>query len=202
MPGEPERVLGKVQVHPVIIGARGLDPGDDHAQGVALEGLHHRLAEGHLFVDRGDVLDAGAPGHLGQVGHARGRMRFEAPGGQKAPVVEYDVDQVRGTIAGQRGEGAQIHQDRAVAVQDHDLLLGPVKRQTQADGRRQAHGVLQVEEVLPVAQVVELLGAGPHDGHDGLVLELRVDHLDAASSLHLRVFLHEIPGQEERHRRE
>src|SRR5439155_9402865 len=50
-------------------------------------------------------------------------------------------------------------------------------------GGGQAHGVLQVEEVGPVPQRVQLRGHRAHDGHHGALREVAVDGLQALDPL-------------------
>lgn len=61
------------------------------------------------------------------------------------PVVEHDVDQVGGCLAADHRQRAEVHQQRAVPVQDHDGSLRMRQRHTEADGGGVAHGALHVE---------------------------------------------------------
>ena len=74
-------------------------------------------------------------------------------------------------VARQRRQAAEVHQDRSVAVEDDDLLLRPRQRDPEPHRRRQAHRMLQVEEVRPVPDRLQLRRHGAHDGHDDAVVE-------------------------------
>ena len=68
--------------------------------------------------------DAGGRGDAGEVAAGR-RRRREAADRQQALVVEHHMHEVARPVARERGEAAEVHQDRAVAVEHHDLELRP-----------------------------------------------------------------------------
>ena len=81
-------------------------------------------------------------------------------------------------------EAAQVHEHRAVAVYHHYRLLRQAEGKAQPDGGGQSHGVLQVEEALPVSQGVQLHRHGAHVGDHDAVFEQRIDGLQRLDALH------------------
>ena len=84
----------------------------------------------------------------------------------------------------------------SVAVEDDHARVGQAQRQAEADRRGQAHRMLQVEEALAVAEVVELLRGRAHDRDNEPVAELGVEGSQAVRALHGSV-LHELASEEE-----
>jgi hypothetical protein len=118
------------------------------------------LVEGRLTIV--DLTLPLGPPHHARARHAGSRRDggdIAAGGGcgresanrQQALVVEHDVHQIARPVAGEGGEAAKIHEDRAVAVEHDDLAIGARQRDSEAHGRGEAHGMLQVKEVRPVA---------------------------------------------------
>src|SRR5207248_10657370 len=103
---------------------------------------------------------------------------------EQAFIVEDHVHKVRGFVACQCAECAEVHQHRAVAIKDDDALLRQAQGQAEAHGRSQPHGVLQIKEVGPVAERVQLGGNCAHDGYDDAVLETVVDGAQTFQALH------------------
>ncbi len=107
---------------------------------------------------------------------------------------------LRWGVAGQGGEPAQVHQHRAVAVEHHHLALRLGQGDAQAHRGGQPHGVLQVEEVGPVPERVQLDRHRPHDGDDRAAGQLVVDRLQAVDALHASGLPHQVAGEQQGHR--
>ena len=73
-------------------------------------------------------------------------------------VVEQDVDQVRRCVGADGGEGAELHQRRAVAVQHHHRPRG-VEGDAEPHAARPTHGADLVEMLRPVGEREELPAA-------------------------------------------
>ena len=128
-------------------------------------------------------MDAGGASDGGQVGARRGRGR-EAAARLQLLVVEHDVDEVRGRVARGGRERPQVHQERAVAVEHEHLPLWLAERQAEADRRGQAHRVVEVEEVRPVAQRVKLGRDAAHDGDHRAFTQMVVHRAQALEPRH------------------
>ena len=184
MAGELEAVFEEADVHGEGRGADGFDLGVDDGEAAAVGGGGVGLREGLDVVGAVDVLDACLAGDAGEVGAGAGGGR-EAADGEQALVVEDEVGQVGRRVTGQGAEGAEIHQQGGVAVEDGDLLVGQGEGEAEAHGGGEAHAVLEVEEVGPVAEVVELDGHGAHDGDDDLFPEAGVDGFQCFGAQHI-----------------
>ena len=96
------------------------------------------------------------------------------------------VDKVLGGGVGDGDDGAQVHEQAAVAVQHHHPLVGPAQGQAQGVGRTLSHGA--GEGVVEVAgrDVDPLLGRLVHRHHD-LVGPVARQHFEAFVSLHHQI---------------
>ena len=126
----------------------------------------------------------GAASDEGQVGQAGSGMGGKAAGREQAAIVKDDVEQVARPVTRQGCQRPQVHQDRPVAIQHHDLFIGQIQRHAQANRRGQPHGMLQVEKVFAVAQIIQLLGARPHDRHDQTLGKFRIERFNTLGTLH------------------
>src|SRR5690349_15636347 len=139
---ESKAVFRQLQVHAVVVRADGGDLGDHDAEAAARERVDRRLAELHHRIDGRDVLDSRGTRHSRQIGDARRGMRVEPTGREQAAVVEHEVDEVCRPVPRQRRERSEIHQQRTVAVEDHDALVRQMYRKAEAHRRCEAHRVL------------------------------------------------------------
>src|SRR5690349_2304631 len=103
-----------------MIRADGCDLRNDHTQLVPAERFNRGLAKLHDRIDRGDVLDAGAPRDGGEIGDAGCGVRIESAGREEAAVVEDEVDEVPWSIPRQRRKRAEIHEYGTIAVEHDD----------------------------------------------------------------------------------
>ena len=135
---EPERVLRELEIHAEVVGTDRLHRGHDGGHRLVVKGLGHRLHEART---RSWPRARGAPraaSDRGQVRDASGGVRRKAPGGQQAAVVEDDVGEVGRAVASQGGQGAEVHEDRAVAVEDDHAVQRAVEGDARARARRRA----------------------------------------------------------------
>ena len=133
--------------------------------------------------DRRRSGNAGRGGHAGQVGPG-GRRRGEAAHRKQALVVEDDVQEVPGPVPRQRAQPAEIHEHGAVAVEHDDLHFRPRQRDAEPERGRQAHRVLEVEEVGPVPDRLQLGRDRAHDRDHDRLLQLGIDRLERLEPLH------------------
>src|SRR5260370_6013307 len=141
------------------------------------------VSEGIHSFDGCGPLYAGGLGHAFQVtaGRSCGRKTTDR---KQALIVKDDMYEVCWLLPRNRGEPAKIHEHRAVAVEDYDLLIGQTQRQPQPRGRSKAHGMLKVEEARAMPQRLQLRSNRPHDGDDQAILQLIVDGSQALEALH------------------
>ena len=92
-----------------------------------------------------------------QVG-AGARGGGESADGKETLVIENDVDEVFWFVARERAQGTKVHEERAVSIEDHDFLMGQAESKAETRGRSEAHGVLQVEKIGPMAERLEFGG--------------------------------------------
>src|SRR6476620_12312905 len=167
-----------------MIGAYGSDLRDDHAEIVARKRLDRGLAEAEHRIGRGHVRDPGTRCDRCKIGDSRRGVRRESSGRKEAPVVEDEVHEIPRPVPRERRERAEIHQNRTVAIEDDNLLVWQVQGDPEANLLRQSHRVLQIKEVVAVAEIVEFLGARAHDRHNDFIVQLRIEHPDAFGALH------------------
>src|SRR6185437_15764857 len=116
------------------------------AQIVALERGDERFTETDSRIHCGDMLDAGAARDRGDVGDPRSRVRIESACREQAAVVEYYMNEVLRPVACERCERAEVHEHRTVAIEYDNTFGGQVHRESETDGRRESHGMLQIEK--------------------------------------------------------
>ena len=119
-------------------------------------------------------------------------MGRKAASGEQTAIVEDNVHQVRRLVARQRCQRAEIHEYRTITIHHDDFAVRPALRQPQPNRRCQSHGMLEIKEIIAMAQVIEFLRARPHIRHDQFVVQFRVDCLDTFCPLHGSI-LHQIP---------
>ena len=167
--GVSEAVEGELGLH----GRDGqvaslLDLGDDEMRAVRLEGGGQRSLQLLQVVDRGGVCDSAGLGGRLQAGAGAGVAQLVA-GLPPCLVVVHQDDQIPRPFPSDRGEGAQVHEQGAVAIQADDLLVGG-QGHAQADGRNQPHVAVGVEVPVPVSGVPQFVGGGAQVAHDGPVI--------------------------------
>jgi len=135
-----------------VVGARG-----DEQGAIPLERVRHEGVEVRLVARPQAACDAAAARHRDQVGAQRGRRRLPA-GDLVHAVVEHHDDQVARADRGDRAQAAELHQQRAVALQREHPALRLRDRHAQRDRRRQAHAAQHVEvlRALPARPQVEV----------------------------------------------
>src|SRR5579859_4546857 len=146
VPTELEAVFQQRQLRYITLGAGSLYLGHDASQLVAVHGL---VKGGLEFLCRMYRLGLGntcCTGERRQVA-AGGCGRGKTADGKQAFVVEDHMHQFLRTITRERCKAAQVHQDGAISIEDHDALLRQAEGQSEAGGRRQSHGVLQIKEI-------------------------------------------------------
>src|SRR5215472_7591563 len=145
------------------------DLGEDEVRSLAAEPAPHRLRDSGGLRDRGYRTVACGLGEPVQP-HLAGD-RALAPRGAVDLVVEHHVHEARRAQGGGQGQDAEVHEEIAVAVQDH-CGRAPIREgQAEADGRGEAHGANHVEVLAPVAQREGLAAHVAVGVHDGLAAE-------------------------------
>ena len=142
----------------------------------------------HLLVRRpGALRKAGAARHGDEVGAGRGRGRLAA-GDLVAAVVHHDDREVLRLEHRDGGEAADLHQQRAVALERDAAPLRLRQRDAERDRAGEPHAAEHVEILRPVAGRPEIeIGVADAADH-GLVLQRRDQPLGQREAVHhLRV---------------
>src|SRR5437763_2419974 len=157
MTGELEAIVDGMEVHGEGGDDVGCDLGYEAGQLVGGDGIASCGGEPLEGGSRLHLVDPGGAGGGGEVDTVgrRGRM---AADGDETGVVEHDVGEVPGRLVGQGRQPAEIHEQRAVAVEYDDPTLRLGQGDAEGDRGCQAHGVLEVEERWPMPEAVQLGG--------------------------------------------
>jgi hypothetical protein len=99
-------------------------------------------------------------------------------------VVPADVNEIFRLVQTDGGEGAEIHPQSAVAIEDEDFSVGERQCQAKTDGRAETEGFdLNISITRP--NRVPLRGGSSSGGDEEFVVDQRRDRLKAFEALHL-----------------
>src|SRR5262245_42772922 len=180
---EHEAVLEHVGVDEVAGRAYSFDLGHDAGKLVAGQSSSNCRDEVVGVARAHGVLDAGSAGAGCQVSAGR-RGGGKPTDGEEALIVEDDLHQVAGAVAGEGRQSAEVHQDGPVAVQHDNAARRLAEGEAEPYRGGEAHGVSEVEEVRPVAERVQLSRGRAHDGDHGAVPDVFVNRLQALQACH------------------
>ena len=160
---ELKTALQEVQIDEVARRPLRLDLGDQAGKLPGRESFLEGALELLFCPEGAGAGNARGRGDGGEV-RSRGGCGGEAPSHREEDlVVEHDVDEIGRPVPGHRGQAPEVHEQRAVAVDDHHLQLGTAQGDPQADRRGQAHGMPEIEEAGLVSEGEQLGRRGPHD---------------------------------------
>jgi len=171
---ELEAIFEEAEVGDESFGAGGFDFGDDGLQAFVLDGLADYSCEIFNGADGARFWNAGGAGDGFQIS-AGACGRGKAADGEETFVVKNDVEEIFWFVAGEGAEAAEVHEERAVAVEDDNFLSGQGESEAEAGGRGQSHSVLQIEKIGTMAEGLEFSGKSSHDGDDETFFEVGVD---------------------------
>ena len=180
---ELETVFEEAEIGDKSFGAGGFDFGDDGLQAFAGDCAANHGSE---FIDGTDgtgLRDAGGASDTFEIG-AGARGGGKAADGEETLVVKNYMKEIFWFVACEGAQGAEIHEEGAVTIEDDDFLMGQGKREAETGGRGESHGVLQIEKIGTMAERLEFGGQGSHDGDDETVFEVGINRAKAIEAQH------------------
>src|SRR5690349_12788161 len=174
MAAELETVFEQAQIGDEGFWPSGFDLSDDGLQPFTRDSSANGGGEILDGADRARLRDAGGASDTFEIG-ACARGGGESADGKETLVVKDDVDEIFRFVTRECAQRAEVHEERTVAVQDHDFLMGQTESETEACGRSQAHGVLQIENIGAMAKRLKLGGKRAHDGDDQTFFKMGIN---------------------------
>src|SRR6266446_764017 len=183
VPAELETVFEQAQIGDEGFWAGGFDLGDDGLQTFARDGAASGGGEILDGADGASLRDAGGASDAFEIS-AGARGGGESADGEKTFVVKNNVDEIFRFVARERAYGAEIHEERAVAIEDHDFLMGQAEREAESGRGSEAHGMLQIEKIGAMTDRLELGWQRAHDGDDQTFFKVGVNGAEAIDAQH------------------
>src|SRR5215470_16118003 len=145
MAPELKAILQQRQARDIGGRAGGFHLGDDGCQLVRIYAAHHRSLETLQIAYRSDSGNARGASDSFQIRACTGRG-WETSNRKQTFVIENNVNKISRSVTRHSAKASKIHQKRAVAIQDDDLLLRHAEGKAQPRGRCKSHRMLQIEE--------------------------------------------------------
>ena len=150
----------------------------------ALERRCHQAVEVVFIGGPRAVGDAGAARNGDQIRSGRTRRRLRS-GDLVNPVVPHDHREILRRPLGDGGKATELHQQRAVAFERHDVPVWLCNRYTQRDRNGQAHAAQHVEILRPLAAGPQVeIGVADAADHRFVALELAHQPLGQLETVH------------------
>ena len=133
MAAELETVFEQTQIGDEGLWSRGFDLSDDGLQTFAGDGA---ASGGGEIVDGANgagLRDAGGASDAFEIS-AGARGRGKSADGEEALVVKNNVNEIFWFVTRESTQGTEVHEERAVAIEDYDFLMRQAEREAKAGG--------------------------------------------------------------------